>query len=190
MVINGAQYYSSIMTAKPTAPSKNKIITVEMGDSVTVNDFDTILSTSGLLDCSALALLSNWDESEKKYHNRTLIHMTGGSLEYGLFGIKKENINDILNEYKSKSLDFSVKMILVGGSSSQTNMGLSITIKQDFKDEQFPLYVLMKKANVETVLVGSTGISINPDGSFRIEEDHNNRGILSDIEKKAVLDLT
>lgn len=102
-------------------------IIVNMGESVTLIGGDTVLSTSGLSDCSALAILSNWNGHT--YHRRTLMHLVGSSLDRGLWGI---DVYSVISRLKT-SLSAGGKIILVGGLSSQSNYGLALTIGQSKK---------------------------------------------------------
>lgn len=94
-------------------------VIINMGESVTLIGRDTVLSTSGLSDCSALAILSNW--SGHTYHMRTMLHLVGSSLDRGLRGI---DAYSVILRLKTSQIAVG-KIILVGGLSSQSNYGLA-----------------------------------------------------------------
>lgn len=155
-------------------------IIVNMGKSVSLIGGDAVLSTSGLSDCSALAILSNWNGHT--YHRRTLMHLVGSSLERGLWGI---DVYSVISRLKT-SLSAGGKIILVGGLSSQSNCGLALTIGQSTNSDSMPLADLLRTKNVSIVMAGASSVSISPNGEFDLLD--NGRGVLDEADVKAVFD--
>ncbi|MDH0344415.1 hypothetical protein [Chromobacterium haemolyticum] len=165
-----------------TSDISPEVIDVSMGSSRTIYDKSTLLTTSGLSDCSALAILSN--KREGIYHSRTLMHLLGSALEFGLL---RENASEIINELKDE-IKAGDKIILVGGLNSQSDVSIETTLDQRTGDVK-PLINLCKIKDVELSLGGSGSVTIYPDGTFKLgHETKYERGVLTKKEKNAILD--
>ncbi|WP_455827534.1 hypothetical protein [Pseudomonas graminis] len=138
-------------------------VEVTMGYSHTVEDKKSVISTRSLTDCSALAVLT--DLKDGVYQKRTLMHLTGSNLEYGLFD---KNSYQVLDEL-DKSLTNGGKVIFVGGIDSQSAVGMGVVLGQEFKGRK-PLLDILRKPGVDTTIASSVGVDIKPDGSFNLIE--------------------
>ncbi|WP_196908777.1 hypothetical protein [Candidatus Symbiopectobacterium sp. 'North America'] len=72
----------ALLSEMPQCENETTTIEVEMGEVRTVTDHQTVLYTTNLTDCSALVLLSNRGGSN--YQTRTMMHLMGSNLNYGL----------------------------------------------------------------------------------------------------------
>lgn len=136
---------------------------VPMGESTTLNTGNEALSTRSLTDCSAIAVLTDWDGT--RYQTRTLMHVTGSNLELGLRG----NTQALLDQLQA-SLNNGGRVILVGGISSDSLQGMATTIGQSFQGGQPLRDLLQARAGVSVTLASSLGITINADGTFELIE--------------------
>ncbi|UXU86128.1 RHS repeat-associated core domain-containing protein [Burkholderia sp. S-53] len=159
----------------------SKIIEVKMGEFV-VEKMGAILMTDALWDCSALAVLSAL--VGEIYTKRTLIHLRGSSLEFGL--TDEDRMPRLLLKLK-KQLEGGGVVIWVGGINSQSDTGLEAAIGQNYGSNDQPILNLMKNEGVSVVIAGSSGISIYPNGTFTLREGVG-RGILSKDEKKQLFE--
>ena len=144
-----------------TAPVKP--IEVLMGYSHTIENSTSALSTRSLTDCSALAVLT--DLKDGVYQKRTLMHLTGSNLEFGLFDANAAQAVDELE----KSLAKGGKVIFVGGVDSQSPVGMGVVLGQEVQGRK-PLLDILKKPGVETIIASSLGVDINPDGTYKLIE--------------------
>lgn len=138
-------------------------IDVLMGYSHSVEDAHSVLSTRSLTDCSALAVLT--DLKDGVYQKRTLMHLTGSNLDAGLLN---EDAYEVLDEL-DKSLAKGGKVIFVGGTESQSPVGMGFVLGQESQGKK-PLLDLLNKPGVETTIASSVGVSVNPDGTFKLIE--------------------
>ena len=137
---------------------------VAMGEATTLTTGDEVLSTRSLTDCSAIAVLTDWDGT--RYQSRTLMHLTGSNLELGLRG----GDTQALLEKLQASLNEGGRVILVGGVSSDSLQGMATTIGQSFQGRQPLRELLRERPGVNVTLAGSLGITVNPDGTFELIE--------------------
>ena len=137
---------------------------VAMGEATTLTAGDEVLSTRSLTDCSAIAVLTDWDGT--RYQSRTLMHLTGSNLELGLRG----GDTQALLEKLQASLNEGGRVILVGGVSSDSLQGMATTIGQSFHGRQPLRELLRERPGVNVTLAGSLGITVNPDGTFELIE--------------------
>lgn len=86
-------------------------VDVAMGRSITVSG-DNTLTTSGLSDCSAIAVLTGWDGAQ--FADRTLMHLTGGNVYSTLNN--EDNAVSVLDNAK-RSLKGGGKVIICGGTT-------------------------------------------------------------------------
>ncbi|WP_421535097.1 hypothetical protein [Pseudomonas marginalis] len=156
-------------------------ITVEMGRSVTLISNNAILSTGGLTECSALAVLSNWNG--RNYDTRTLMHLAGSNLECGLWGT---DAYSLIADLKY-SLGSYGKVIFVSGISSSSNFGISLILGQYKNPNILPLVDILNTPNIPTIIAVASGISIQPNGDFTLPD--NGRGVLNEPEVKAIYEL-
>lgn len=94
--------------------------------------------------------------------------------EYNAVGVLEKAKESLDTDY-SKS-----KIIICGGWNSSSNLGFSMIIGQT------EILALLKVENTDLVIVGSTNISVFADGSFKL--DSHGRGLISDTDKKEILD--
>lgn len=153
------------------APKIKPPVEVLMGYSHTAEDPHTQLSTRSLTDCSALAVLT--DLKDGVYQKRTLMHLTGSNLEFGLFDKDTYHVLDELNT----SLANGGKVIFVGGIDSQSAVGMGVVLGQAFNGKK-PLLAILKKPGVDTTIASSLGVDINPDGTFTLIEG-TGKGVFS-----------
>lgn len=154
---------------------------VAMGESTTVNTGNETLSTRSLTDCSALAVLTDWNGTT--YQTRTLMHLTGSNLELGLRGGNTRQLLDSLQA----SLDKGGRVILVGGVNTQSVQGLATVIGQEFQGQQ-PLNALLKhRPGVSVTIASSLGVTIKADGTFELIED-TGKGVLPAKEVQQIFD--
>ncbi|WP_460136380.1 dermonecrotic toxin domain-containing protein [Pseudomonas sp. S1_E04] len=144
---------------------------VDMGESKTLNKGGEVLATRGLTDCSAIAVLTDWNGTT--YQKRTLMHLTGSNLELGLRGGNTQALLDSLQA----SLNNGGKVILVGGVNSDSIQGLATTLGQTFNGRQPLRDLFRERPGVTLTLAGSLGITINADGTFELIED-TGKGVL------------
>jgi hypothetical protein len=157
-------------------------VNVEMGYSVTLHGCNTTLSTRSLSDCSALAVLSDWNG--QTYGTRTLMHLTGSNLENGLADC---DAFELLGKLKD-SLARGGKVILVGGVNSQSDVGLAVTLGQSDRAGNQPLLNLLKIQDVSITLAGASGIDVKADGTFTLRTDIG-RGVLNKDAVNTVLEF-
>ncbi|KAF6687433.1 hypothetical protein HFD98_23405 [Pseudomonas sp. EKM23D] len=175
-------FYKTRVDYKPRSFDSAKIsstsspVEVHMGYSHTVQDLRTPLSTRSLTECSALAVLT--DLKDGVYQKRTLMHLTGSDLRYGLIDkVAYEEVEEL-----NKSLDKGGKVIFVGGVNSQSTVGMGAVLAQEY-DGKKPLFDLLKKPGVDVTIAGSVGVTINPDGSFQLIED-TGKGVFAEKDIK------
>lgn len=157
------------------------LIEVAMSEMKTANDPISVLSTSGLTDCSALAVLSDWNG--KIYKSRTLVHIAGSNLRTTLKnGI---DVDDLISELKDELVNGG-KVIWVGGVNSQSNLALEMAISQDNRNNEQPILDLFNTNRVSVEIAGSKGVTVHPDGRVELM-DGPSRGFLTAQEKKDLL---
>ena len=161
-----------------TAPREE----VEMGFSRTLDDSDTVLSTRGLSDCSALVVLT--DLKNGVYGKRTLMHLTGSNVAMGLsHGHAATELAAL-----EQSLDGGGKVIFVGGSNSKSVVGMASVLGQEV-DGRKPLLSIVQKPGVTMTLASATAIDVKPDGTFTLVTDGGTEGVFRPDKIKEVLDF-
>ncbi|MDQ0739158.1 hypothetical protein QF045_002018 [Pseudomonas sp. W4I3] len=155
-------------------PSHPTTVSVDMGHSLTLNGDPSTLSTQHLSYCSALAVLSDWNGCT--FDTRTLMHLTGSSLEHGLFN---QDAGELIAMLKD-SLASGGKIIWVGGVDSQSDFSLAMSLDQTHAGRQ-PLRELLDSPGVCVTIAGASGIEIKADGTFTLTENIG-RGVLSEQE--------
>ena len=145
---------------RPPAPAAPHY--VAMGESVTLREGNAPLSTRSLSDCSALAVLT--DLKDGLYQTRTLMHLTGSNLEFGLLDGSTRRVLDQLQD----SLKNGGKVILVGGVDTQSTQGMATVIGQTFHGQQPLKALLEKRPGVSVSIASSSGVQVNADGSFTL----------------------
>lgn len=143
------------------ASPPTQTVSVDTGRCKTVHDTTSTLSTQYLSSSSALAVLSGWNGST--YESRTLMHLNGSSLPYGLID---QDATELLAELKG-SLAGGGKVIWVGGADAQTDFQLALSLKQEEGGRQ-PLKDLLETPGICTVITGSSSIDVKPDGTFKL----------------------
>ncbi|MBN2978398.1 hypothetical protein BFW88_13470 [Pseudomonas fluorescens] len=154
---------------------------VSMGESTTLNTGNENLSTRSLTDCSALAVLSDWNGST--YQTRTLMHLTGSNLELGLRGGNTRALLDTLRT----SLNKGGRVILVGGVNSDSLQGMATTIGQTFNGGQPLRELLRDRPGVTVTLASSLGVTVNADGTFELIED-SGKGVFTPDTVRQIFD--
>lgn len=160
-----------------------KTVEVEMGRSVSLSKGHDALATRSLSDCSALAVLTDWDGST--YQNRPLMHLTGSNLELGL-NPGNSDTRTLMHRLQA-SLDKNSHVILVGGVNSSSLQGMATTIGQTLHGEQPLRDLLNGRSGAAVTLASSAGITINADGTFKLLEG-TGRGVLSREDIARVFD--
>ncbi|OAE11127.1 hypothetical protein AZH11_21645 [Pseudomonas simiae] len=135
-------------------PKIKSPLEVLMGYSHNAEDPHTQLSTRSLTDCSALAVLTHLKDGV--YQKRTLMHLTGSNLEFGLFDKDTYQVLDELNT----SLANGGKVIFVGGIESQSAVGMGFVLGQEFNGKK-PLLDILKKPGVETTIAAHWALISN-----------------------------
>ena len=172
---------SARILAKPLA-SPVETIDIPMGVSATLKGDNATLSTRSLTECSALAVLTDWDGAT--YQTRTLMHLNGSYLEGAL---DKGDIKKILATLQT-SLEKGGKVIFVGGVDMKSPMSFAQVFKQSLHGEQPLLSLLKERQGVSVTLAGSAGITIAADGSFELREG-TGKGILPKDMIRQIYDL-
>ncbi|MBK5410704.1 hypothetical protein JFU58_19410 [Pseudomonas sp. TH34] len=155
-------------------------VEVLMGNSRTIEDNNSVLSTESLTDCSALVVLT--DLKDGVYQKRTLMHLTGSSLEFGLPNEDTAQLMDDLDQ----SLASGGKVIFVGGVNSSSRFGMGMVVGQEYNGKK-PLLDILQKPGVETVFAGSSGVEVKPNGTFTLAKA--GPGLFDSTLSKQVLDF-
>ncbi|WP_321860600.1 hypothetical protein [Pseudomonas paraveronii] len=150
---------------------------VHMSDytDVTVTDPTSIISTRGIGDCSALAVLT--DLKDGVYRKRTLLHFPGGT--------PTTEQHRVLKQLEGE-LDQGSKVIYVGGDNVRSIPGLGIALKQSHTSEQV-VFNIANKYPASTTIATANRIDIKPDGSFELFEGTNPARVLDPHAKAEVL---
>ncbi|WP_178088140.1 dermonecrotic toxin domain-containing protein [Pseudomonas sp. GL93] len=157
-----AEKPTPILPRLPLKPANT--VQVAMGEATTLTSGNEALCTRSLTDCSAIAVLTDWDGA--RYQARTLMHLTGSNLELGLRGGNTQALLDRLNA----SLNKGGQVILVGGINSDSVQGMATTIGQSFQGEQPLRTLLQARPGVSVTLASSLGITVHADGTFELIE--------------------
>lgn len=144
----------------PVPPKPATMVHVAMGEATTLSSGNDSLSTRSLSDCSALAVLTDWNGTT--YQTRTLLHLTGSNLEYGLFNGSTKAVLDKLQA----SLHNGGRVIFVGGVDTQSTQGMATVIGQTFHGRQPLLELLKERPGVTVTIAGAPGVTVRADGSF------------------------
>ncbi|MCW2483262.1 hypothetical protein, partial [Candidatus Symbiopectobacterium sp. NZEC135] len=127
-------------------------INVEMGKVGCATDSASVLHTHRLTHCCALAVLSKWNG--RWYQQRTLLHITGGNLFYGITS-ESDRRPDLASRWlaklKSELVDGG-KLIFVGGIDCASDMALSMSIHQIDDEGQKPLHELLTLPGTEIMM--------------------------------------
>ena len=171
-----------VKTPLPRLPVKPQAtVHVAMGESITLAKGNETLATRSLTDCSALAVLTDWNGTT--YQSRTLMHLTGGNLE---FGLRDGNTHTLLDSLQA-SLAKGGRVMLVGGVNSQSVQGMATVIGQEFRGQQ-PLRALLKeRPGVTVTLAGSLGVTVKADGTFELIEG-TGKGVFSPQAKRQIFE--
>lgn len=169
---------------KPTLPAHtSQPVDIFMGNSQTLNQGnESILTTRSLTDCSAIAVLTDWDG--KVYRTRTLMHLSGSNVEHGLIG---EDASKLLSSLDG-SLNRGGKVILVAGIDSHSTVGMGIIIGQTTNNQRPLMSLLKDREGVSVTVASSLGVSIYPDGTFKLIED-TGKGVFTKEMLKPVYDF-
>lgn len=157
-------------------------VEVKVGGMESVTNSTTILFTRGLSDCSALIVLSDWNGVS--YGSRTLVHLNGSNVSYGLKYCA--DASGLISELR-KTIIGGGKVILVGGTLGQSNIGLGITIGQNNNSGEKPLYELMSTPGISLDISGSSQVYVYPDGTFKLGDIEGERGVLTKEEVNNIL---
>lgn len=152
---------------KPALPAQtSQPIDIFMGNSQTLNQGnESILTTRSLTDCSAIAVLTDWDG--KVYRTRTLMHLSGSNVEHGLIG---EDASKLLSTLED-SLERGGKVIMVAGINSHSTVGMGIIIGQTTNNQRPLMSLLKDREGVSVTVASSLGVTVYPDGTFKLIED-------------------
>ena len=152
---------------KPALPAHtSQPVDIFMGNSQTLNQGnESILTTRSLTDCSAIAVLTDWDG--KVYRTRTLMHLSGSNVEHGLIG---EDASKLLSTLED-SLERGGKVIMVAGIDSHSTVGMGIIIGQTTNNQRPLMSLLKDREGVSVTVASSLGVTVYPDGTFKLIED-------------------
>ncbi|MGU9856977.1 dermonecrotic toxin domain-containing protein [Pseudomonas sp. LF245] len=165
----------------PRPPTSAAPHFVAMGESTTLSEGNAALSTRSLSDCSALAVLTDWNGSI--YQTRTLMHLTGSNLEFGLLDGSTRRVLDTLQD----SLKNGGKVILVGGVDTQSTQGMATVIGQTFHGQQPLKALLEERPGVSVSIASSSGVQVNADGTFTLI-DGTGKGVFSAAMVKQIFE--
>ncbi len=155
---------------------------IPTGGTKTVTDSVSVLSTTGLSDCSALIVLTDWNEHF--YAKRTLIHLNGSNVAMGLEGGR--DATSLIGDLQKQLQQNGGKVIWVGGSLSESRTGLIISIGQTNDFGKKPILDLLNiPERKDVVIAGSSSVSVKPDGTFQLNE--GGKGMLNEDEINEIL---
>lgn len=161
-------------------------INVEMGNVRCATDRTSVLHTHKLTHCCALAVLSKWNG--RWYQQRTLLHITGGNV---FFGITSESdrqpdlVSGWLPKLKSELVDGG-KVIFVGGIDCASDISLNISIHQTDAEGHKPLQELLTLPGTEMMIAGALGLTVHPSGEV-VFDVAGSRGELNQQECDSIL---
>lgn len=176
----------SINNADNYVLNNDSRIHVEMGNVGYATDRSSVLHTDGLTYCCALAVLSEWNG--RWYQKRTLLHITGGNLFFGITSqsdSQPDHAQRWLTKLKSELVDGG-KVIFVGGIDCASNMALGTCIHQKDDKGQKPLQELLTLPGTEIVIAVALGFTIHPNGEV-VFDVAGSRGELSQRECRSLL---
>jgi hypothetical protein len=184
LVIEPAQITPpSLPRPKQVSVIKPAKVEVLMGQSQTLTDKTSHLSTNSLSDCSAVIVLS--DLKDGVYQKRTLVHLTGSNLEqpvnYGNDGFAW------VGEMK-KDLANGGKIIFVGGTETRSVVGVASAIGQQDSLGKQPLLELLQRKDVSVTYASSSGVDVSPNGSFTLRDD-DGAGVFDEKKVRDILDF-
>ncbi|MBN3265552.1 methyl-accepting chemotaxis protein, partial [Pectobacterium brasiliense] len=157
-------------------------VEVGVGGMETVTDSTTVLSTYGLTSCSALIVLSDWNGDF--YGDRTLVHLLGSNITYGLkYGV---DASGLISDLRNKIVGGG-KVIWVGGADSESDMALAMAIAQSNNFGERPLYELINTLGISLEISGSSQVHVYPDGTFELGEIGDGRGVLTEKDIDNIL---
>ncbi|SFB44447.1 hypothetical protein [Pseudomonas sp. NFPP24] len=189
IVIKSQTATSVPMPSKPVPPhapittGKAEKFEVFTGQSHTVNDRTTVLSTNGLSDCSAVVVLS--DMKDGIYQKRTLVHLNESNLA--------QPVNNGSNGFTwlngvEKDLANGGKVIFVAGTRTRSVVGVASAIRQQDVYNNKPLLAMLQRKDVSVTYANSVGVEVAPDGTFKLRDD-GGEGIFDANKVKEILDL-
>lgn len=164
----------------------DRCINVEMGTVGCATDSMSVLRTDNLTHCCAVAVLSKWNG--RWYQQRTLLHLTGGYLFYGITSVndrRPDLASRWLAKLKSELVDGG-KIIFTGGIDSASDTGLSTCIHQTDDEGQKPLQELLTLPGTEMMMAGALGLTIHPNGEVEFDVA-GSRGELNQQECCSIL---
>ncbi|WP_177325551.1 hypothetical protein [Pseudomonas sp. PAMC 26793] len=156
----------------PVTPQVERI-DVPISDFATTTDGRSVLSTRGLSNCTAIAVLTDFRDGI--YHKRTLMHFQGGVPSDEMYTTLKQLDADLAN---------GGKVIFLGGDLTKSPVGIGVALGQSH-NEQKVLLDIVKKQPESTTIGTASGIDINPDGSYKLIEGNNNVPTVFDQNQRA-----
>ncbi|WP_291968396.1 hypothetical protein [Candidatus Symbiopectobacterium sp.] len=133
-----------------------------------------------------MAVLSKWNG--KWYEQRTLLHITGGCLFYGISSVgdrRPDLASRWLAKLKSELVDGG-KIIFVGGIDCASDMAFSLSIHQTDDEERKPLQELLTLPGTEIMMAVALGLTIHPNGEVALDVA-GSRGELNQQECSSIL---
>ncbi len=144
--------------------------------NVIVTDSTTTLTTRGISDCTAMAIMTDLENGI--YKKRMLMHFQGGVPSAEQYAVLKE---------LQAPLAKGGKVIFVGGDLTRSTTGLGSALGQEYKGEHVLLNI-MKKNPASASIVTASGIDIKPDGTFELIEGTQPTQVLDARAKADVYD--
>lgn len=172
-----------VTPVNPTAAVKAEKVEVLMGQSHTVTDQTSLLSTNSLSDCSAVVVLS--DLKDGIYQKRSLVHLTGSNLAQPINGAKD---GFAWLQGVKKDLENGGKIIFVGGVDTRSVVGVAAVIGQQDLHKQQPFLELLQRNDVSVTYASSVGVDVAPDGTFKLRND-NGAGVFDARKVRDILDF-
>jgi hypothetical protein len=170
----------SLPRPKQVSVIKPAKVEVLMGQSQTLTDKTSHLSTNSLSDCSAVIVLS--DLKDGVYQKRTLVHLTGSNLEQP---VNSGNDGFTWVGEMKKDLANGGKIIFVGGTETRSVVGVASAIGQQDSLGKQPLLELLQRKDVSVTYASSSGVDVSPNGSFTLRDDDG----ASVFDEKKVRDI-
>ncbi|WP_135308239.1 hypothetical protein [Pseudomonas nabeulensis] len=173
----------SLPRSKQVSVIKPAKVEVLMGQSQTLTDKTSHLSTNSLSDCSAVIVLS--DLKDGVYQKRTLVHLTGSNLE--------QPVNNGRNGFAwvremEENLANGGKIIFVGGTETRSVVGVATAIGQQDSLGKKPLLELLQRKDVSVTYASSGGVDVSPNGSFTLRDDAG-AGVFDEKKVRDILDF-
>ncbi|MGI4901146.1 MAG: hypothetical protein ACRYG5_05690 [Janthinobacterium lividum] len=170
-----------MLSADSPVPRGLERLDIAMGEAATA-EAAQVLTTSGLSDCSAITLLSQRDPHTGIYRHRSMLHVTGSSLDAALVvqrggSRRMMSAGAAVEALIAEAGAVDSKLIVAFGTRSSSTIGRVIVIAQEYKG-RVPLLSLIERvgaADTRFYIHGSR-CEITPRGEY-LEEDARTGGL-------------